>query len=257
MKKESHQSKKTGRVTHTVDIDQILVSPVLTKRDSIGKSVVLSHTVTSSGVLGTTDCLCERHIHHIFVQLPDRHLSRDEVVSSGRIGENDSFVDIGRVRGHLNQSVTLVLSKETGRRRTATSSGTTPEYVVRLVLPLSLHVIDVLNNHVDRIPTISVSLSGGEIVVTGNKNVAVSQTLGWREHGVKSMDSPPIGEEMALIIMSPGVSAKVVFVVDTLGEEKVFRRSVGSHTSIGETRDGSLTFFEIGTERTKQTTGLR
>lgn len=257
MKKETHQSKETGRVTHTVDIDQILVSPVLAKRDSICKSVILPHTVTSSGILGTTDCPGERHIHHILVQLADRHLSRDEMVSSRRIGENDSLVHIGRVRGHLNQSVTLILRKETRRRRTTTSSGTAPEDVVRLVFPFGLHVINVLNNHVDRIPTISVSLSGGEIVVTGNKNVAVSHTLGRREHGVKSMDGSPIGEEMTLVIMSPGVSAKVVFVVNTFGKEKIFRRSVGSHTCIGETRDGGLTFFEIGTKRTKQTTSLR
>lgn len=56
--------------------------------------------------------------------------------------------------------------------------------------------------------------------MTGNKNVAVSHTLGRREHGVKSMDGSPIGEEMTLVIMSPGVSAKVVFVVNTFGKEK-------------------------------------
>jgi len=54
--------------------------------------------------------------------------------------------------------VTLVLSKETGRTTSSTGSSTSPEDIIRLVLPFGLHVIYILDNLVDGVPSVGISL---------------------------------------------------------------------------------------------------
>jgi hypothetical protein len=101
---DTYQGKETGRVTHTVDINQVLVSPIFTKRDGVGESVLFSHTITSSWVLGTPDCFCESDIHDIFIELSDGDRGGNEVVCSWWFGKDDSLVGIAMVGRHLDES---------------------------------------------------------------------------------------------------------------------------------------------------------
>jgi hypothetical protein len=100
----TNQGEETGRITHTIDIDQVLMPPVLTKWNCIGESMFLSHTITSSWVLSTSDGLREGDIHDIFIQLSHRDSGGDKVVGPGWLGKDDSLVGITMVRCHLDQS---------------------------------------------------------------------------------------------------------------------------------------------------------
>jgi hypothetical protein len=100
----AHQGKQSGRVAHTVDINQVLVPPILSQRDSICESVLFSHPITSTRVLGTSDRFGERDIHDIVIQLADWYRGRDKVVGSWWVGKYDSLVGIRVIRGHLDES---------------------------------------------------------------------------------------------------------------------------------------------------------
>ena len=147
------------------------MSPVLAKRDSVREAMVLSHTVTTSGILCTTHSFGECNIHHILVELSDRHVGGNKVVRSGRIRENDGLLGVGLVRSHLDEAVTLVLSEKARRATSASSGGSSPEYVVRLEFPRNFHVIDVLDPHVDGVPAVRVTLSRRKVIMTWNQNV--------------------------------------------------------------------------------------
>jgi hypothetical protein len=111
---DTYQGKETGRVTHTVDINQVLVSPILTEWDCIGESVLFSHTITSSWVLGTSDCLGKSDIHNIFIELSNGNRGRDEVICSWWLGKDNSLVGITMVGRHLDKSAISKSSKSWG-----------------------------------------------------------------------------------------------------------------------------------------------
>lgn len=132
------QRKVTSRISHPVQIDQILVSPVLSERNGIGESVVFTHPIATPRVLRASDGLGERGVRDVGVELTDGYFGFDKVVRAGRIGKDDRTVRVGRVRGGTKVSVgirnvslspsrwssvagqvgspmPLVLSEETGR----------------------------------------------------------------------------------------------------------------------------------------------
>ena len=128
--------------------------------------------------------------------------------------------------GEEGLPVTLVLSEETGRTTSSTGSCTSPEDIIRLVLPLGLHVIYILDNLVDGIPTVGISLGGRKVVMTGNEDIRVSDTLGRGEHGIQSSNRSPIGKEMTLVVVCPRMGAEIVRIVDCGGECEFVGRGV-------------------------------
>jgi hypothetical protein len=99
------QRKVPRRIPHPVQIDQILVPPVLTQGHGVGEPMVLAHTIASTGVLGTSDGLGESGIDNVGVELTDGHFGFDEMVRAGRVGKDDGAVGVGRVRGQAEESV--------------------------------------------------------------------------------------------------------------------------------------------------------
>jgi hypothetical protein len=130
--------------------------------------------------------------------------------------------------------MTLVLGEETGRTRPAPSGSSSPEDVVRFFFPRRLHIINFIDHHMDRIPTIGVSFGGREVVVGRDENVGVSNTFGRREHRVESVDRSPIAKKVSLMIVCPGMIAEVIFVIHIGGKKEVFRCHTGRHTSISQ-----------------------
>jgi hypothetical protein len=110
--------------------------------------------------------------------------------------------------------MTLVLSEETGRTTSSTGGSSSPEDIIRLVLPFSLHVIYILDNLVDGVPSVGISLGGRKVVMTRNEDVRVSDTFSGGEHGVQSSNRSPIGKEVTLVVMCPRVGAEIICVVD-------------------------------------------
>jgi hypothetical protein len=149
--------------------------------------MVLAHTIASTGVLGTSDGLGESGIDDVGVELTDGHFGFDEMVRAGRVGKDDGAVGVGRVRGQakesgkwregcqrvamnkvrtaLNLPVSLILSQESRRTRPPTRSRPSPKDVVHLVMPGDFHIIDLLDDHVRRVPSVRVPLGGRVIVV--------------------------------------------------------------------------------------------
>lgn len=269
----SQEREQSRRVTHTVQIDQILVSPVLAQRDGVGKSMILSHTVTSTGVLGASDSLGERDVHDVGVQVAQRNGSFDPVVASRRISKDNVLGNVGGIRGHFDESlmcrsamildrrvnnlpVTLILRQETGRVGSTTGGGTSPEDVVNLLGPGHLHIVDFFDDHVLRIPTIRVSLGRRIVVMTGNQDIAVSDTLGGTEHWVKRLDRSPITEEVSLLVVSPRVAAEIELVVGAVVEIKV-RGERLIDSGLGKRREGLLSLLEHVSFRAEESTGLR
>jgi hypothetical protein len=74
------QREVPRRIPHPVQIDQVLVPPVLTERDGIGKPVILAHPIAPSRVLGTSDGLGESGVDDVCVELADGDFGLDEMV---------------------------------------------------------------------------------------------------------------------------------------------------------------------------------
>lgn len=180
----TYQSEETGRISHTIDVDQILVTPVLAERNSVSESMVLSHTVTTSRVLCAANGLGECDVHHVLVQRRDWHVGCDKVVRSWWVGEYDRFLRVRLIRGHLDEPMSLILRQETWRTGSTSGRCSAPKDVVRLVLPCRLHVINILDLHVDRVPSVRVSLCRREVIMARNENVRIAHTLRRREHRV-------------------------------------------------------------------------
>jgi len=159
------------------------------------------------------------------------------------------------VRG-LNSPMSLISSQSSRGRRTSSSRRSSPVDLVRLLLPSRLHIVDLLDPHVDWIPSVRVSLGGREVVMTRDEDIAESETLGWREHRVESVDRPPIREEVSLIHVSPGMVAVVVAIVDSDGEDEVLVLCFLSDSSDGEVVDGDLTLLERVSNGSEETTSL-
>jgi hypothetical protein len=155
--------------------------------------------------------------------------------------------DVGLCR--VNLPVTLVLGEESGRTTSSTGRCSSPEDIIRLVLPFGLHIIYILDNLVDGVPSVGISLGGRKVVMTRNEDIRVSDTLGRGEHRVQSSNRSPVGEEMTLVVMCPGVGAEIVRIVDCGGECEFVGGGVRDDTSICETGDGDLTFFQLRTQR--------
>lgn len=100
----TYQREQSRRITHSIDVDQVLVPPILAEGNRIRKPMVSAHPVASPRVLRATDRFGECYIHYIRVELANGDRSRDEVICSRWIREDDSLVHVGRVRGHLDQS---------------------------------------------------------------------------------------------------------------------------------------------------------
>lgn len=144
--------------------------------------------------------------------------------------------------------MSLVLGEETGRTTSSTGRRTSPEDIIRLVLPLGLHIINILDDLINRVPTVGISLGGREVIMTRDEDIRISNTFSRRKHGVQSSNRSPIGKEMTLIVMCPWVVAEIVLVVDCRGECELVGRGVGHDTGIGESRDRDLAFFQLSAE---------
>lgn len=152
--------------------------------------------------------------------------------------------------------MTLVLGEETGRIGTTTSGSTAPEDVRNFLLPWCLHVVNVLDLLVGGVPSVGVTLGRLEVVVGWDEDVRVSVTLGRREHWVESVDSTPVGEEVALVVMCPWVCTEVKVVVDSLGKGKVLPDVVSGDTSIGQSGNRDLSLVELSAQGAKETARL-
>lgn len=152
--------------------------------------------------------------------------------------------------------MSLVSSQSSRRRRSSSGSRSSPVHLVRLLLPSGLHIVDLLDPHVDRVPSIGVSLGGREVVMTRDEDIAESETFGGREHRVESVDRPPIREEVSLVHMRPRVVAVVVAIVDADGEDKVLVLCLLSDSSDGEMVDGDLSLTKRVSNGSEETTSL-
>lgn len=62
---------------------------------------------------------------------------------------------------------------------------------------------------------------------------------------------------MALVVVCPRVSTKVVLVVYIRRKLEVLVNKVGGYTSLCQTRYGDLSLLELGAQRSEKTTSLR
>lgn len=106
--------------------------------------------------------------------------------------------------------MTLVLCRETGGRAAAAGRGPSPEDLIALLFPRGLHIVNVLQLQVDRVPAIRVSARLSVVVVAWYPDVEEARRLRGGEDGEDRPGGSPVGEEMALIVVSPGVVAKRV-----------------------------------------------
>ena len=122
-------------------------------------------------------------------------------------------------------------------------------------MPGDFHIVDFLDDHVRRVPSVRVPLGGRVVVVRGDEDVTVTRPLGRREHRVESVDRPPIGEEVALTVMRPRVVAVRILVVDVLGEGEIGGEG-GGDSSLFEVVGRLLAVLELSAERAEETPGL-
>ena len=69
MFRSSYQGEETRRIPHSVHVDQVFVPPILAKRHSVGKSMILAHSIAAARVLCAPNRFGERNIHHVGIQL--------------------------------------------------------------------------------------------------------------------------------------------------------------------------------------------
>jgi hypothetical protein len=81
-------------ITHSIQIDQVLVSPILSEGNSIGKPMILSHAIASARVLSASDGFCERYVHDIGVQVTNWDRSFDPMIASRWVGKDDVLADV-------------------------------------------------------------------------------------------------------------------------------------------------------------------
>jgi hypothetical protein len=79
------------------------VSPVLPQRDGIGESMILSHAVTSTGVLRASNGLGEGDVHDVGVQVSEGDRGFNPVITSRRIGKNNVLGDVRGVGSHFDK----------------------------------------------------------------------------------------------------------------------------------------------------------
>lgn len=118
----------------------------------------------------------------------------------------------------MSSPVPLILSRESRRRVPTTCCRTTPEYYILLVLPGNLHVIRRLASQINGIPSVRILRRRLVVIMTRNPNVRVAFRLRRREDRIQHRNSPPVGEEMSLLVMLRRVLAKVILVINALGK---------------------------------------
>lgn len=91
------QRKQSRRISHSIQIDQVLVSPILTERNGIREPMLLAHAVAPAGVLCAADGLGEGDVHDVRVEIAEGNRSFDPVVASWRIGKDYVLGHVGRI----------------------------------------------------------------------------------------------------------------------------------------------------------------
>lgn len=216
------ERKKTSRVAHAVEVDEVLVTPVLAKRDSVCKAHVLLHAVAPARILRAAHGLGEAGIDEVRVQLLHANFDLAPLARALRLLDDNRTIRVGRVACHANEAVALVLPKESGRVAPTTSRRAAPEDQVGLFVPRRFHIVDVLDNHVYGVPAVGVLLRRRVVVVAGDHDVAEALALGGREDRVEHRDGAPVGKEVALLVARPRVGAEVELVVNLLREDEIF-----------------------------------
>ena len=106
--------------------------------------------------------------------------------------------------------MTLELRGEAWWRAATSRGGSSPEDLVTLLLPRGFHVVYILQLQVHRVPAVRVSSRLRIVVMTRYPDVEVPGRLRGRENGEHGCNGPPIGEEVALVIMRPWIGAEGV-----------------------------------------------
>lgn len=153
--------------------------------------------------------------------------------------------------------VTLITREKARWRAASTGGGAAPEDLVRLFLPGDLHVVNIVDTLVGGVPAVRIALRRRIVVMARNENVAVSSGFGRGEHRVERREGPRIGEEVALVVVSPRVLAKVKLVVDGRRKVEVLIHRRGCDASSGEEVDRlRLALLERRSDRGEQATRL-
>lgn len=120
----AHQeSEKTGAVTHAIEVDQILVLPMLSEWHSISEAMVPPHAVASAWVLSASNRLCKSRIHDLRVQFGDGNFGEFVVGSSWRIREYHSAIRVGLIRGHLDEATQMNCHESDSRKSSTLTDG--------------------------------------------------------------------------------------------------------------------------------------
>ena len=99
------ESKKSTRVTHPVQIQEILVSPVVTKKHAFVEPVVGDIPFVPSGIIIKIDGFDEGDVHNLVVEIIHRNLC-GMILGRGRgICEDDVSFTRGSGTSHSDESI--------------------------------------------------------------------------------------------------------------------------------------------------------
>ena len=99
------ESKKPTRVTHPVQIQEILVSPVVTKKHAFVEPVVSEIPLIPSGIIVKINSFDKSDVHNLVIEIVHQNLC-GMILGRGRgVGEDDVLFTHGSGTSHLDKSI--------------------------------------------------------------------------------------------------------------------------------------------------------